>query len=108
EERTNSLQGSADPGEVLWSLVEESPGGGLPPEPAIRAEASIPAKDLQFRMTIRRNADESLPASHIIEIIFLVPEDFDGGAVDNILRVAFKDSEQAPGNPLLGLPAKIS
>lgn len=108
EERTASLQGSAEAGEVVWSLVQESPGGGLPPEPAIRAEATIPAKDIQFRMTIRRNADESLPASHIIEMIFLVPDDFEGGAIDNILRVAFKDSEQSPGNPLLGLPAKIS
>lgn len=108
EERTNALQGSAEAGQVLWSLIEESPGEGLPPEPAIRAEATIPGKDIQFRMTIQRNRDESLPASHIIEMIFLVPEGFDGGAIDNVLRVAFKDSEQSPGNPLLGIPAKIS
>jgi hypothetical protein len=108
EERTNSMQGSAEPGQVVWSLVEESPGTGLPPEPAIRAEATIPGKDIQFRMTIRRNADNSLPASHIIEMIFLVPDNFEGGAIDNVLRVAFKDSEQSPGNPLLGIPAKIS
>lgn len=108
EERTSSAQGSAEPGQVTWSLVEESPGGGLPPEPAIRGEATIPGKDIQFRMTIRRNGDESLPASHIIEMIFLVPEGFEGGAIDNVLRVAFKESEQSPGNPLLGIPAKIS
>ena len=59
-------------------------------------------------MTIRRNADESLPASHILEIIFLTPDDFDGGGIDNVLRVSLKRSEQDTGNPLLGIPAKIA
>ncbi len=63
---------------------------------------------MQFRMTIRRNGDESLPASHIIEMIFITPDDFDGGGIENVLRITFKDSEQSAGNPLLGIPAKIS
>ncbi len=108
EERTSSAQGSAESGSIVWSLVNESPGGDLPAEPAIRAEATIPAKDLQLRMTIRRNGDETLPASHIIEMIFLTPDDFRGGGIQTVTRIAFKDSEQAPGNPLLGIPAKIA
>jgi hypothetical protein len=108
EERTNVEQGSAEDGGVVWSLVQESPGGDLPPEPAIRAEATIPGKDMQLRMTIRRNGDPTLPASHIVEMIFLTPDNFEGGGIDNVLRVAFKDTEQAAGNPLLGIPAKIA
>lgn len=108
EERTSTAQGSAEPGSIVWSLVQESPGGDLPPEPAIRAEASIPGKDIQLRMTIRRNTDQTLPASHIIEMIFLTPQGFDGGGVDNILRVAMKSSEQDAGSPLIGIPAKIA
>ncbi len=108
EERTSDLQGSAEPGAVIWSLVQESPGGNLPPEPAIRGEATIPEKGLQFKMTIRRNGDKSLPASHIIEMIFITPDNFDGGGIENVLRITFKDSEQSAGNPLLGIPAKIS
>jgi hypothetical protein len=108
EERTSADQGSAQTGSIVWSLVKESPGGDLPPEPAIRAEATIPGKDLQLRMTIRRNADQTLPASHIIELIFLTPDNFEGGGIDGVLRIAMKDSEQAPGSPLLGIPAKIS
>ena len=88
--------------------MQESPGGDLPPEPAIRAEATIPGKDIQLRMTIRRNTDQTLPASHIIEMIFLTPEGFDGGGIDNILRVAMKSSEQDAGSPLIGIPAKIA
>ena len=108
EERTSTQQGSAEPGNIVWSLVQESPGGDLPPEPAIRAEATIPGKDIQLRMTIRRNTDQTLPASHIIEMIFLTPEGFDGGGVDNILRIAMKSSEQDAGSPLIGIPAKIA
>jgi len=108
EERTSAAEGSAEPGSIVWTLVQESPGGSLPPEPAIRAEATIPGKDVQLRMTIKRNADQSLPASHIIEMIFLTPEGFEGGGIENILRVAMKSSEQEAGNPLIGIPAKIA
>ncbi|MCO6391134.1 hypothetical protein GTW25_08850 [Aliihoeflea aestuarii] len=108
EERTANAEGSAETGTILWSLVQESPGGDLPPEAAIRAEVTVPSRDLQLRMTIRRNGDQSLPASHIIEMIFLTPDNFEGGTIDNVLRVAMKDTEQAAGSPLIGIPAKIA
>jgi hypothetical protein len=108
EERTNTEQGSASTGTVVWTRVKESPGGELPAEPAIRGEVSIPAKNLQLRITIRRNGDKTLPASHIVELIFLTPDNFEGGGIDNVLRMAMKDTEQAPGSPILGIPAKIA
>ncbi|TYR34656.1 hypothetical protein FY036_04705 [Mesorhizobium microcysteis] len=108
EERTSAAQGSAEMGSIVWSTVQESPGGDLPPEPAIRAEATIPGKDVQLRMTIRRNGDDTLPASHIIEMIFLTPDGFSGGAISNVSRISFKETEQAAGNPLIGIPAKIA
>lgn len=108
EERTSSAQGSAELGQIVWSVVQESPGGDLPPEPAIRAEATIPDKDIQLRMTIRRNGDATLPASHIVEMIFLTPESFEGGSIANVSRISFKETEQAAGNPLIGIPAKIA
>lgn len=108
EERTNVAEGSAENGGIVWSLIQQSPGGDLPAEPAIRAEATIPGKDIQLRMTISRNMDKTLPASHIIELIFLTPENFEGGGIENILRFTMKDSEQATGSPLIGIPAKIA
>lgn len=108
EERTSSAEGSAEIGSIAWSLVQETPGGDLPPEPAIRAEATIPGKDLQLRMTIRRNGDQTLPASHIVEMIFLTPDGFGGGGVASVSRIAFKETEQAAGSPLIGIPAKIA
>lgn len=108
EERTSAAEGSAQPGNIVWSVVQESPGGDAPPEPAIRAEVTVPGKDVQLRMTIRRNADQTLPASHIIEMIFLTPQGFEGGGIDNVLRIAMKTSEQEAGSPLIGVPAKIA
>lgn len=108
EERTSAAQGSAEMGSIVWSVVQESPGGDLPPEPAIRAEATVPGKDVQLRMTIRRNGDQTLPASHIVEMIFLTPDGFEGGAIANVSRIAFKETEQAAGNALIGIPAKIA
>lgn len=108
EERTSAAPGSAETGNIVWSTVQESPGGDLPPETAIRAEATIPGKDLQLRMTIRRNADRTLPASHIIEMIFLSQNATGPEAIDTVLRVSMKGTEQDPGSPLLGNAAKIA
>lgn len=108
EERSGQEAGTAKSGSVVWSVVQESPGNDLPPEPAIRAEVTIPETNINLRMVIRRNGDQSLPASHLVEMIFTVPEGFAGGAIDNVQRMTFKDSEQAAGSPLIGVPAKIA
>ena len=108
EEKTTAAQGSAEEGSTVWSVVQESPGGDRPPEPAIRAEVRVPGRDMQLRMTIRRNADASLPASHIVEMIFLTSGTFEGGGIQSVLRMSMKGSEAAPGNPLIGIPAKIA
>lgn len=108
EERTVQEQASASDGTVVWSIQEESPGTGLPPEPVIYAEATIPAKRLSLKMSIRRNIDQSLPASYIAELIFLTPDDFPGGAVGNVASISLKRTEQEAGNRLLGIPAKIA
>ncbi|TXR49350.1 transcriptional regulator [Phyllobacterium endophyticum] len=108
EERSGQDAGTADAGGVVWSVVQESPGNDLPPEPAIKAEVTIPDRGINLRMIIRRNGDKSLPASHLVEMIFTVPEGFPGGSIDNVSRMTFKDTEQAPGNPLVAIPAKIA
>ncbi|MBN9138923.1 hypothetical protein [Phyllobacterium sp.] len=108
EERSGQDAGTADAGGVVWSVVQESPGNDLPPEPAIRAEVTIPDRGIKLRMVIRRNGDKTLPASHLVEMIFTVPEGFPGGSIDAVSRMTLKDTEQAPGSPLVGIPAKIA
>lgn len=107
EEKTGTEDGTVDQGGVVWSVVQDSPGADQPAEPAIRGEIDIPEKSLKLKFTIKRNGDKTLPASHIIEMAFSVPADFKGGSVDGVQRVTFKDTEQAPGNPLVGVPANF-
>lgn len=108
EERSGQDAGTAESGGVVWSVVQESPGNDLPPEPAIKAEVTVPERGINLRMIIRRNGDKTLPASHLIEMIFTVPEGFAGGAIETVSRMTFKDTEQAPGSPLVAIPAKIA
>lgn len=105
EEKTGTDAGSADQGAVVWSVVQDSPGLDQPPEAAIRGEITIPDKGVKVKLTIKRNVDKSLPASHIIEMLFTTPPEFVGGPIESVQRMALKDTEQAPGNPLVGVPA---
>ncbi|MDP2734126.1 MAG: hypothetical protein Q8O63_13645, partial [Hoeflea sp.] len=52
--------------------------------------------------------DWSLPASHIVEIVFALPPDFEGGSIDQLQRIAMKQTEADQGNPLIAVPAKIT
>ncbi len=108
EERTSGADGSARTGAVVWSVVRESPGNDRPPEPAVRGDLSIPEAGLNVRMTLRRNADATLPASHILELIMTVPDDFAGGTIEDVQRVNLKPSEADAGAPLNATPVKVA
>jgi hypothetical protein len=58
-------------------------------------------------MTIRRNPDPNLPASHTIEIQFNTPNDPFGG-VSNVPGVRLKTSETAQGAPLAALVVRVT
>ena len=108
EERTSGAEGSARSGAVVWSVVRESPGNDRAPEPAVRGELTIPEAGLNVRMTLRRNADATLPASHILELIMSVPEDFAGGTIEDVQRVNLKPTEESAGAPLAATPVKVA
>ncbi|WP_416356065.1 hypothetical protein ACLNGM_18510 [Aureimonas phyllosphaerae] len=108
EERSADREGTQQSGNVVWSLDNEPPAEGRPAEPVIRAVVDVPDSSLKMTMTIRRNADTTLPASHVIEILFDTPANFPGGQIENVQRLALKPTEQARGEPLIGVAGKIS
>ncbi|CCE97230.1 conserved hypothetical protein [Sinorhizobium fredii HH103] len=108
EERLGQSSPTAVPGAVAWSIKEESPGGDAKPEPAIQAQITVPDRGFTALMTIKRNVDPSLPASHVIEFVFSLPENFEGGAIEGVQRVSMKRTEQDRGDPLIAVPAKIT
>ena len=108
EEGSTPAENSVDAGRVIWSVVQEEPATGQSPEPAIRARIEISPRNMVLLMTIKRNADKALPASHLIELVFAVPDDFAGGGISQINRFVLKQSEQGRGENLIGVPARVA
>jgi hypothetical protein len=101
-------QGKRYVGSAIWRTETVSPGPGLAPELAIRADVEIPERHMRMTMSIRRNTDKALPASHTMEVMFTLPADFDQGGVGNVPGVLMKANEQARGVPLAGLAVKVT
>lgn len=107
EERIGQTAPTAIDGAVSWSLQREAGANGQQ-EPVIQGRVTVPGRGLSALVTLKRNTDSSLPASHLIEIVFAVPPDFEGGAIDSVQRIAMKQTEQDRGNALIAVPAKIT
>ena len=108
EEDPNNPQGKRFVGSVIWRTETVSPGPGLAPELAVRADVEIPERRMRMTWSMRRNTDKALPASHTIEIMFTLPADFPEGGIQNVPGVLVKQNEQARGVPLAGLAVKVT
>jgi hypothetical protein len=89
-------------GTVEWSKGEDEIG-----LPTLVGEASIPARNLNVSLTIRKNSDPSLPASHLMEVNFKVNDTFVGGSISSLPGVLLKNEELVPGTPLVGASARV-
>ncbi|NKN35664.1 hypothetical protein HFC70_04770 [Agrobacterium sp. a22-2] len=107
EERLGQTVPTTVPGHIVWTALRETAENGKA-EPVIQGSLSIPGRGLSALITFKRNADNSLPASHLAEVVFSVPADFEGGAIDSIQRIAMKATEQDRGDPLIAVSAKIT
>jgi len=108
EEDPADPQGKRFIGSAVWRTETVSPGAGQPPELAIRADFEIPERNITATMSIRRNTDQALPASHTIELMFNIPADFPFGGISNVPTILMKQAEQARGAPLAGLVVKVT
>jgi hypothetical protein len=63
---------------------------------------------MKIRLSIRRNTDPTLPASHLVEAVVNTPADFPGKGIRTIPRLVFKLSEDERGLPLIGAAAKVA
>lgn len=93
-------------GSVAWRI--DTDNGAQGPERVIRGLVDIPQRGIKVLLTIRRNLDQALPASHTVEILFDVPPNFAFGGVESLEQVFMKTGEQANGLPLRGALARIT
>jgi hypothetical protein len=108
EQQPNSQERKQYVGSVIWRTETVSPGPGLAPDLAIKAEVEIPERHMRMGFTLRRNLEQSLPASHTIEILFSTPADFPPGGIADVPGVLMEDNEQRGGAPLAGLRVKVT
>lgn len=108
EQDPNDPQGKHFDGTVTWRTETVSPGPGLAPELEVHGDITIPARHMTVSLSLRRNTDKALPASHTIQIMFNLPPDFPGEGVSSMPGIFAKDSEQATGTPLAGISVKVT
>ncbi|MBB4249255.1 hypothetical protein [Rhizobium sp. BK008] len=107
EERIGQSSPTAIEGSVIWSVQHEAGQGGRQ-EATVQGNVSVPERNLSALITFKRNSDPSLPASHLVEVVFSVPPNFEGGSIDSVQRISMKRTEQDRGDALIAVPAKIT
>lgn len=108
EEDPSDPNGRRFVGSAIWRTERVSPGPNQPEDVAIRADVEIPERKLAMTWSLRRNTDQSLPASHTVEIMFRLPQDFPPGSVTNVPGILMKQTEQTRGAPLAGHAVKVT
>lgn len=94
-------------GNVVWRLDNVSRGPGQPLTIGVRAEVDLPEARMRAIMLIQKNTDDTLPASHTIEVRFVPAE---GGPVPGVAQIStpqMRKEDTPAGDPLTGVPAPI-
>lgn len=107
EERIGQSSPTAIQGSIAWSLRREAGVDGKQ-EASVQGTLTVPERNLTAQITFKRNSDPSLPASHIVEMVFSLPPNFEGGSIDSVQRISMKRTEQDRGDALVAVPAKIT
>jgi hypothetical protein len=93
-------------GSVVWSAIPALPG--QPATVGVKAESDIPDLKMHAIVTIRKNADPNLPASHTIDLRVTFA---DGAEIKGIkdMRVPMMRRDDPPAqDPLAGVRVKIN
>src|SRR6266849_5323555 len=106
EEDPIDARGKRYVGSVIWRTEPAFPGQGQ--ELAIHAPVEIPERHISMTMSIRRNTDRALAASHTIEIMFNLPADFPFGGISRVSAIMMKETEEALGTSLAGLTVNVT
>ncbi|NLH81398.1 MAG: hypothetical protein GX458_11220, partial [Phyllobacteriaceae bacterium] len=107
EEGKAGAQAQITTGKVVWQVVPD-PTASKDGAVILRIRAEIPDRKIVVNLSMRPNADASFPASHLVEIKFQVPPDFDGKAITGVPGLIMKATEQSRGDPLNAASAKVA
>lgn len=95
-------------GRVAWRLESVSGEQGQPLETAVVATVDIPDAGFQLVLTIQRNLDATLPASHTVKLVFSQSgAEAEKRKVQDVGLIQAKDEETARGAAVSGLPVRV-
>ncbi|QGY02398.1 histidine kinase [Methylobacterium mesophilicum SR1.6/6] len=101
-------QPTSSPGRVTWRLDTVNGEQGQPLQNAVVATVTIPEAGLTLVMTIQRNLDATLPASHTVSLAFSQTGGTDPvRTVQDVGLLQAKDEQNARGSPVSGLPVRV-
>ena len=86
-------------GRVVWSFENLPSSPGQPLDPALVGAVDVPDAGISLRMQMVRNHDGSLPASHLLGLVFTTKD----ANVKEIAPVLMKTDESERGAPLIGI-----
>jgi hypothetical protein len=92
--------GEASDGTVTWSEITKDN------HPAIQAMLKIPERNVTVGVTIYKNYDSSLPASHLVEVQFYGT--VSDSPIQKVPALVLKQTEQARGQPLAGAAVPVT
>jgi hypothetical protein len=95
----------SSPGRVLWRLDAINVGPGQPLETVVRATVEVQDAGMTLNMVMRRNRDQTLPASHTIELTFTTTDP--ARTVRDVSVLWLKNEDGERGVPLAGLPVRV-
>lgn len=98
--------GQASSGQTIWSVGEETIDGRT--ETVLRMRIEVPERSIVANLSLRPNRDDTLPASHLLEVRFDLPENFTGQGVAEVPGLVMKTTEEARGDALIGASVKVA
>ncbi len=95
-------------GTVVWRVESVNKGEGQPVATVLKADIDIPEAKLKSSMVLQKNLDQTLPATHTMELRFAPQPGSDVSNVTEITTPGMRNNGEPSGQPLAGVPVKIA
>ena len=106
EEDLRDPKGHRAEGQITWQVEPTTDASAPSGDVTIRGTVEIPSRNLQMTLTLRRNFDPALPATHTVQID--VAPGFAAGRIKQVPGLLMKANEQAKGAPLAALSVRVA
>ncbi|QAU40734.1 hypothetical protein X265_25935 [Bradyrhizobium guangdongense] len=105
EEDLSDPKGHRAEGQITWRVEPTADASAPSGDVTIRGSVEVPSRSLRMTLSIRRNFDPTLPATHTVQID--VAPGFAAGKIKQVMGLLMKANEQAKGAPITALSVRV-